>query len=333
MPQLSASSSKRASQKTIPPTRLAPFLVAAFFLALVSRSADAERLFALVQLPGEAGYQVVGFDSSSPSVLESEVQVNITFPTGGGSLSDLVAAPLTGELFAASSSCPVFPVCQAGLVGVDPGTGLVAPTQLSLPFTFPFFPADSWSLDVDPLAPELRVFDTASSNYRFDFDSGALLGEETPLSLGFTVAGIAYTPASNGATLYGVGTMGGVDQLVRIGGVGGNPSPNTGQVTAIGPLGYSLGEAGLEITASGKGFTIVRVESSGLGVSIEQLAEVNFDNGSVTLLGPVGDGHTVVGLAAAVNGMPASVAIPTLESWGLLSLVLLLALVGVRRLR
>ena len=128
-------------------------------------------------------------------------------------------------------------------------------------------------------------------------------GTDTPLAYvaGDPAAGVptsivhvAYDRNVAGAALT---TLFGIDQnrdtLVRIGGVDGNPSPNGGQVTTIGPLGFNVTNAGgFDIQGgSGIAYAVMRVSS------VATLFTINLSTGAATQIGPVAGGPFVEGVA------------------------------------
>ena len=142
--------------------------------------------------------------------------------------------------------------------------------------------------DINPVADRMRVFQTVL-NFRINPDTGALAGNDTPPS-DDGVTGVAYdrnvAPSPGATTLFGIDTFGtNNDQLVRIGGVDGVPSPNGGQVTAIGPLGVNLTaqDAGFDISPSGTAYASF-LPSPG----VAGLYTVNLQTGQATLVESMG---------------------------------------------
>jgi subtilisin-like proprotein convertase family protein len=93
-------------------------------------------------------------------------------------------------------------------------------------------------------------------------------------------------------TLFGIDSN--TDSLVRIGGLDGVPSPNTGQLTTIGPLGVNATSfGGFDIVpGTNQGYAVLRVA----GVSV--LHRIDLVTGAATAIGPIGVGTTIDGIAA-----------------------------------
>jgi len=163
-----------------------------------------------------------------------------------------------------------------------------------------------FGVDFNPVPDRIRVMGDADTSRRLNPDNGALAGTDTPLAYvagdpGFganpNVVHVAYTNSQAGATLttlYGIDSN--RDVLVRIGGPDGTPSPNTGQLTTIGPL-------GIDITSFG-GFDIqpgTNTAYASLRVAgVSRLYTINLATGAATLIGTIGGGANAIdGLTVA----------------------------------
>jgi hypothetical protein len=185
-----------------------------------------------------------------------------------------------------------------------------------------------------------RKASTDTSNFRLNPNDGTLAGTDTPLSYpagdsgaGLTprVVGVAYTNNFEGTTLT---TLFGIDSnrdvLVRQGRPDGVPSPNGGVLTTIGALGFNTSDlVGFDISGTtGAAFASMTPGTGGAS----QLFTINLTTGSATLVGTIGTGLTLTGLAAGVG---TSTAVPEPSSLVLLmtSAVALIPIVGLRRSR
>ena len=171
-------------------------------------------------------------------------------------------------------------------------------------------------VDFNPAVDRLRVVTNTNQNLRINPSTGALAGSDTQVAYapgdpgaGFAprIAGAAYsnnTPGATPTTLYVIDTNRGV--LATQGSVGGMPvSPNSGQLTTVGPLGVATNDnVGFDIARDGT----VLASLTQPGVGTTSLYSVNLTTGAATLIGVVGiPGHTYLGLAIAP---------PTIASYG-----------------
>lgn len=163
-----------------------------------------------------------------------------------------------------------------------------------------------FGMDFNPVPDRIRIIGDADTSRRLNPNDGTLSGTDTNVAYvaGDPGAGanpnivhVAYTNSQAGATLT---TLFGIDSardtLVRIGGVDGTPSPNTGQLTSIGPL-------GLDVTSFG-GFDIQPGTNTGYAAlrsgGVSRLYSINLTTGAATLLGTIGNGTNAIdGLTVA----------------------------------
>lgn len=249
--------------------------------------------------------QLLMFDSNDPSVILNRQQLNampqisgLTF--GNERIKSIDTRPVDGLLYGLSNRNILYtldPMTQvATRVGnTDPAFGLMGRHV---------------GIDFNPTVDRLRVDTNATQNFRINPNDGTIVNgaPDTPLAYGPgpfqgvkpSVVEVAYTNNFAGATvttLFGIDAN--VNQLVMIGGVNGNPSPNGGQVTAVGPLGLDVVKsAGFEITNGGEAFAAL-IGPSGLS----RLFTVDLQSGQVTSLGAIGGGaFKIFGLTEFGNG-------------------------------
>jgi hypothetical protein len=240
-------------------------------------------LFGGIRLP-----VLVTFNSARPDTV-------ITYlPLSGLFFDDVIGVdvrPATGELYALGH--------EGRLYKIDTTTGFTTPvSSTSFPTTFPVGP--SVGMDFDPVTDTLRIVDPSGRNLRVNPDTGALVAQDMNLSAtGDYVPGIAYGPYTPGGaqpTLYGFNANDGT--LVTIGGPGGAPSANTGQMFDVGAFGFSggTGGVGFDISdADGTGFFAEFVGAQSL------LRTVNLTSGRARDVGVIGS-ETMVGLTTAPIG-------------------------------
>jgi hypothetical protein len=255
-------------------------------------------------------------DNSNPLAVSSAI--GITGLQTGESLVGIDVRPATGELYGLSGA--------GRLYTVDAMTGvatLVAPLtaaagDLTSPFTA--LAGTDFGIDFNPAVDALRIVSNANENLRVNPDTGAVT-TDTPLAYdaGDQSAGaepdvvdIAYTPIDAGtSTLLGIEGLGtnlhnlkllpdGVStvpalSVVRIGGIGGNPSPANGLLFTNGPFGRDgVFNRGMDIAEDGTTFVGVELHfESGSGVAYE-LVKINPDSGVDTSQGFIGDGQTPI---------------------------------------
>jgi hypothetical protein len=144
-------------------------------------------------------------------------------------------------------------------------------------------PVAFYGFDFQPVTQELRVVTDQGTNLRMDSTSGNLIANDTPLSA-LGVGAVAY----GGETLYGINLES--DQLVMIGGPGGSPSPDGGQVTPLGPLGVDVnGFSGFDISSGGTAYAALQTGPGG-----SQLYRIDLATGAATPVGPIGAGNVPI---------------------------------------
>jgi trimeric autotransporter adhesin len=239
---------------------------------------------------------LVNFDPGTPGAINSA-----RFITGLSAGETIVAIdfrPATGQLFGVSDG--------SRLYIINPATGTA--TQVG---TTPFTPALSGTVvgfDFNPTVDRIRVVTSTGQNLRLNPLTGAVAGTDTSLafvtgdpnaSATPNITSVAYTNNSVGTTsttLFGIDPN--LDALVRIGSVGGTPtSPNTGQLTTIGPLGVNATNlVGFDILpGTNAGFVALTLQDG----TTSQLFTVNLTTGAVTPVGAIGGGQLIRDLAFA----------------------------------
>jgi len=237
---------------------------------------------------------LISFDATAPGVLVDDRPLTGLQPFEF--LVGIDARPATGELYAVAVDFGN----NGRVVTIDPATGAVAAVGGT---TFPLTPR--CGIDFNPVADRIRLVCGDEVSQRLNPTTGDVSSIDSPLAF---VAGdvldgndpnvthVAYTNNFAGATsttLFGISNVVGIN-LVRIGGVGGTPSPNTGQVTTIGPLGLTGSIfGGFDIDPdSGTAYAALNIGGS------PRLYLVDLTTGAATLVGTIGAGDLVVdGLA------------------------------------
>jgi Domain of unknown function (DUF4394) len=240
------------------------------------------------------GREIVHFDSATPGTIVRGAAVTGLQP--GERLAGIDVRPATGQLYGVGI---VTGATDTGrLYLIDPVTGIA--TQVgTTPFATDLLTAAAYGVDFNPVPDRVRIVNVAGDNLRVNPNNGALAGNDTDLTPGPPdVTAVAYDRSTAGTTvttLFGIDTT--TDQLVRIGGVDGTPTPNGGVVTPVGPLGVdAIGDAGFDIDPAGTLFAALTVGGQ------NGLYALDPATGTATLVGPIGNGSLgITGLAAASN--------------------------------
>lgn len=237
--------------------------------------------------------RLVSFDAAAPGTYLTNIPLT-GFDWADHFLEAIDFRPSNGLLYAVLSNG--FPGRER-VVTIDLATGAVVPVS---PTNSVATQIDSfWALDFDPVTDRLRAIGTTESNRRFDPNDGTLAGTDTTIR--YTVAdpnfGVnpnlahsAYTinvPLSN-STLYGIDVTANV--LVRVGGINGSPSPNTGELTTIGPLGLDPSNFGAMDIQQGTNIAYAALFIS----SVPTLVRIDLSTGAASVIGTIGDGTGII---------------------------------------
>jgi hypothetical protein len=249
---------------------------------------------------------IVRFDSATPGTTDAPIP--ITGLAAGEVLHGIDFRPATGQLYALG-------VVEGA--GTDDATGRIytintltgAATQVgAAPFSTTLADDAHYGFDFNPTVDRIRIVNSADQNLRVNPDTGALAGTDTALNNAAAseeIVGAAYDRSGGGlasTTLFGIDFAN--NTLVRQGGVDGNPSPNLGGITTIGPLGVFLGtpDGGFDI-APGTDTAYAALTTQGV-TGPHSLYTINLTTGAATLVGEVGTGSTFLrGLAAATTAL------------------------------
>lgn len=158
--------------------------------------------------------------------------------------------------------------------------------------------------DFDPVNDILRIVTLNDINVRISPSNGDIIAIDTDLNGDVSVSDIAYTnnfSTATETTLYGIDMKN--DELVRIGGVNGTPSPNGGTMTTIGDLGLALDDetdpydvVHFDIDRNGNAYMLVS-HYNGLFWD-NDLYLVNLTTGAATFIGALNLDFEVAGMTA-----------------------------------
>jgi hypothetical protein len=257
--------------------------------------------------------QLLTVDTANTAAIVSNQA--ITGIQAGEQLVGIDVRPATGELYALSAA--------GNLYTVDPRTGAATlkaaltadPADTTEPFTA--LAGTDFGIDFNPVPDRLRVVSDADQNLRINPDTGAVT-TDTPIAYdpgdvssaaNPNLVDVAYTNNMAGATTTTLLGLEGLDpalnnmkllpdgstapalSLVRQGGVDGNPSPNTGLLTTVGPFGRDgVLVRGLDIAPDGIPYVGVELQFPGVTDKVYEIVTINPDSGVDTALGRVGDG-------------------------------------------
>jgi hypothetical protein len=235
-----------------------------------------------------AGLNLVSFNSNAPGTMLTNVP--LTGVVSGQSLRSIDFRPSNRQLYAISSASTA-----AQLYTVNLTTGVLTPvgSGLTLPST-----NARVEIEFDPASDVIRYIGggTTNNNATINPNTGALISAQTtlafvsgdPLAGGLPgIVGAAYSNNNTGAaapTLYGYDLTSGA--LVRIGGPGGSPSPNLGQVTTISNPGSPLAfNAGFGMDISGATNTLYVTHDDPATGTVMSLYTRNLTTGAESVVG------------------------------------------------
>jgi len=238
--------------------------------------------------------RIFSFDSAAPGV--TTVPVAITGLQAGETIVGIDRRPANGLLYAVTNQSRIYTINEA-----TGATNLVS--SLSVPLN-----GTSFGIDFNPMVDRLRVVSNARQNLRVNVDTGAAIidGTLTPIvvvsPLDPNIGAAAYTNNFAGAsstTLYDIDFF--RDRLVI------QTPPNDGILVRVGELSPLTPPMGADITDSLISFDISGF--SGLAfasltppnANFSVLYTINLSTGLATLVGTIGGGVQIAGLAAQVG--------------------------------
>lgn len=270
-------------------------------LALIVAALSLTSLTPAVKAAGlyltNASNQLLRIDSATPGTVAATLAISGL--QGGENILGIDFRPANGQLYGLGSN--------GRLYTINTATGAATfVSTLSVGLS-----GASFGVDFNPVADRLRITSNTGQNLRTIVDTGAVTVDtglayaagDVNFGQAPAVTGSAYTNSLAGAlttTLYGIDTARAV--LVTQ-----NP-PNSGTLNTIGSLGVTPGSAvGFDIVPlSGQAFAAL----GGAVGGFSNLYSLNLSTGAATLIGAIGAGQNVTGLAAISDvPEPASLAL------------------------
>jgi hypothetical protein len=226
--------------------------------------------------------RLVRFASTTPGTVSTPVA--ITGLQTGENIVGIDFRPATGQLFGLSSQGRVYTIDLTTGATAQVGTGTVT------------LNGTAFGVDFNPVSDRLRIVSEADQSLRVN-PNDATVATDTNLAYRTgdpnagqnpNVVGAAYSNSFAGTTsttLYGIDFD--RNALVLQGGLGGPPtdSPNGGQLTTVGVLGFDVtDQVGFDIAATGNvAFAALQV----VGQNTSQLYTINLATGTATPIGPI----------------------------------------------
>jgi hypothetical protein len=244
---------------------------------------------------------LIAFSPATPTVIDSTHR--LTGLAVGETPVALDLRPVTGELVLLTSA--------GTLYRVDRKTGattLIGREPVALQGT-------SFGVDFNPGADRLRIVSEAAMNLRVNPDTGAIAATDAALSYDAldihagtspTVGALAYdsSPPFTVATAFAIDTS--LDLLVRLGGLDGTPSANTGLLFSVGPLGIDAPSSlSFDISETGVAFAAM-VPPAEISPA---LFLIHLPTGAARALGAVATGAPILGLALESEAIPSGLAL------------------------
>jgi hypothetical protein len=239
---------------------------------------------------------IVGFNEAAPRAILSDAAVTGLQP--GETLLGIDFRPANGLLYGVGSSNRLY--------AINPVTG-AATAVGSGEFAVPLTPGAA-GLDFNPTVDRIRFVNQAGQNARLNPDTGAIVdfdtltgGIQLDANLAYrsgdpnfgnpgAAGGAAYVnnfPGATSTTLFAIDTN--LDVLVR------QDPPNNGVLNTIGSLGIDAGTVlGFDVRSVGGNETALAAIDVG-GVS--SLYNINLTTGQASIVGQIGDGRGIKGLA------------------------------------
>ena len=231
---------------------------------------------------------LIRFDSSSPGTILTIGA--ITGLQGGETILGIDFRPASRQLFGLGSTSRLY------TINVTTGAATVVGTQFTT-----LLNGTAFGIDFNPTVDRLRVTSQADQNMRLNPNNAAIAGIDSTLAYAAldanaganpSIVGNAYTNNFVGATtttLYDIDSN--LDILTTQ-----NP-PNNGTLNTVGPLGFNTSDlVGFDISRAS---SIAFASLTAPAAATSSLFTINLTTGAATLVGTIGGGVTIQGIAVA----------------------------------
>ena len=240
--------------------------------------------------------KLVRFNSGAPGTIQNSVQIGGL--QSGENLVGIDFRPATGQLWGIGSTSRLYTIdLNSGAATV---VGSVLTTTLA---------GASFGFDFNPAVDRIRVTSDQDQDLRLNPNNGSVAAIDGTLAYTSTdrnagqnplVIASAYTnnfPGPAATILYNIDSN--LDVLVTQ-----NP-PNSGTLNTIGSLGVNAGETGaFDIVGTNTAFAALTTSGEANSTG---LYTINLSTGAATMVGTIGGGEAIRGLAASLSAAPATV--------------------------
>lgn len=263
-------------------------------------------LFGLVVVGDGAALPIFGLtDNNSLVVFDSETPGTIDLTTAilglgaGQSLVGIDFRPADGQLYGLST--------DSRLYAINTTSGFASAIGSAGAFTLS---GSSFGFDFNPTVDRIRVTSDAEQNLRLNPNNGLLAATDTNLAYAGTdvhaganpgIVGSAYTNSRTGATtttLFGIDSV--LDTLVV------QAPPNAGTLNTVGDLGVdTTDQVGFDILAVGNQAFASLTDNT----DRSSLFRINLATGGATGLGLIGNGLSIIDIAALPIPEPGTISL------------------------
>lgn len=281
------------------------FLTTLTAVGLFTTAAQAQTIYGLTGTGG-----LISFDATTPGTVTSIGSLQST-ATAGDTIRSIdfrqAGSPGGPTLYAIGVAADNQ---SAQIYTVNFNTGAMTPAGAR--FTLAGNTSDRITIDFNPAADRVRIITGSGNSYRWNPQTSTFVQADTTLTYavgGGAVAagGIAYSQNFQGTavtTLFGYDTT--TNNLVTIGGLNGNPSPNGGVTNIVGNSGIVSfnNNVAMDIGAFlNPAFAAVNISAA----PSDTLFRINLLTGAFTSIGLIGGGENVIGITVTAVPEPATV--------------------------